>query len=248
MVKDNFKLNRYLINHIVRDNIQKHEESSDLTDKKTNLYLQFAFNSSEKKTITYQVVPALRAIRHNGNACHHGLKVQESGFWAFPKTWCKTMSVQDDENTCREGSKDWSWIGMALNGAGKKSNNRASSDLSPSVGSTDNSTGTTKTNQYKPNPGATHEAALNNGHWSLSTNFYRGSEAKFRGNSRRHHRPNTVNSAYQDIRTPLVALRLLNDKPSTASDPHTKPHWKARYANHWDRPNKRWLPCQCASS
>jgi len=80
MIKDNFKLNRYLINYIVRDNVQKHEKSSDLTDKKTNSHLQFAFNSSEKKTITYQVVPALRAIRHNGNACHHGLKVQESGF------------------------------------------------------------------------------------------------------------------------------------------------------------------------
>lgn len=34
MIKDNFKLNRYLINYIVRDNVQKHEESSDLTDKK----------------------------------------------------------------------------------------------------------------------------------------------------------------------------------------------------------------------
>ena len=53
---------------------------------------------------------------------------------------------------------------MALNGDGKKSNNRASSDLSPSVGSTDNSTETTKTNQYKTNPGAAAAAALNNGH------------------------------------------------------------------------------------
>ena len=53
---------------------------------------------------------------------------------------------------------------MALNGAGKKSNNRASSDRSPSVGSTDNSTGATKTNQYKPNSGATAAAELNNGH------------------------------------------------------------------------------------
>ena len=80
MVKNNSWLNRYLINHIVRDNVQKYEELSDLTDKKTNLYLQFAFNSSEKKTMSYQVVPVLRAIRHNGNPCHHGLKVQESDF------------------------------------------------------------------------------------------------------------------------------------------------------------------------
>lgn len=53
------------------------------------------------------------------------------------------MSAHDDEITCREGSKDGSLIGMALDGAGKKSNDRAIADLSPIVGSTDSTPGTT---------------------------------------------------------------------------------------------------------
>ena len=52
------------------------------------------------------------------------------------------MSADDDEITCGEGSKGSS-IGMALEGAGKKSNERAIADLSPIVGSTDSTPGTT---------------------------------------------------------------------------------------------------------
>ena len=51
------------------------------------------------------------------------------------------MSDDDDEITCREGSKGSS-IGMALEGAGK-SNERAIAVLSSIVGGTDSTPGTT---------------------------------------------------------------------------------------------------------